>query len=229
VNLYGMVGNDAVGSWDYLGLDETTRERLRREREERKQAKKREKERIKRINKHYDDNPTTRDDSSCAITILWGHGGDVERRAREISNDVARCGVLGCFADQPEGDDAIPNFPDVSGGLIGRSPESENGGMNPEGDPSEANSRQGFANLLEAAINAAFAEARVICQETYDTPPCCKEVKITFDGIGARNGVAGNRELARRLKGTESGLNRAPINGVRDGKIWRVKCSEVVR
>ena len=88
--------------------------------------------------------------------------------------------------------------------------------------------QQGFATLLENAINAAFEAASTICQETYNTPPCCKEVVIVLNGVGERDGKDGTRELHRRLKGTTNNLNAPPINGVREGKKWRVPCGNEV-
>jgi hypothetical protein len=123
---------------------------------------------------------------------------------------------------------SIPGFPDVSGGTIGDADGTTNGGVNPNEGRTQADRQQGFANLLEAALNAAFAEARAICRETYAKPPCCKEVKITFNGVGARDGEAGNDELQRRLSGTKNNLNKPPINGVFEGKTWRVNCKEMI-
>ena len=92
----------------------------------------------------------------------------------------------------------------------------------------EFGGQQGFATLLENAINAAFEAASTICQETYNTPPCCKEVVIVLNGVGERDGKDGTRELHRRLKGTTNNLNAPPINGVREGKKWRVPCGNEV-
>jgi hypothetical protein len=67
----------------------------------------------------------------------------------------------------------------------------------------------------------AYFQAKSICKKTKSKEPCCKKVTITFDGVGVRDGAAGNKELNRRLKGTsEAGT------GWSDGKTWVYDCEK---
>ncbi|MBT9450107.1 RHS repeat-associated core domain-containing protein [Akkermansia glycaniphila] len=161
----------------------------------------------------------------CQIILVWGHGSDVNeaivQQHSKYNPHTCAFGPLGCYADAAPDEYAIPDFPDVSQSLIGDSEACTNAGFNPPDDNEikneqviRANRRQGFANLLRAAITSATKEAKKICERS-----TCRSVSILFIGIGERSGLEGTKVLGKRLQSTTEASK-----GWSNRKTWTIPC-----
>ena len=187
LNLYEFVGNAPVNDSDYLGRgpnrEKNARKRAKskREREERKQARK-EAARLERIKAEAIENAKGQKD--CLVQLEIGHAG--EHTSADRIPEHSRRGAIGCFDCTDELNDEhakrgrdIPNMPRNNGDLVGP------GSPTPSVDPGEdgwngdfPRGTKGFEQLLEAAWDAALAEAQELCKKD-----CCKDKQVVVNSF----------------------------------------------
>lgn len=176
-NLYTYVHNSITNTVDYIGLKQIT----------------------------------------CTVIIVWGHGSNVEEyienNYKKFDPETTALGPFGCKVNPAPSGYNIPGFPNLQNSFLGDknrgdvANEMNNAGLNPNKGRTSADRRQGFANALRKALNAAQEEAKNICNNS-----CCKSVDVIFKGIGVRSNEGGTKVLKRRLAGTDFQLKNISSN-----------------